>query len=314
MANVCKVCDKLCADDGALHRHLKVHKMSQAQYYQKFYPRYDKFDDSIIRFKNRDFYLTADFNSRSNLRQWLESVKETEAKSYLRSFLQARKERKGLRFAPTQVELRSLPTAGMLYMEQLYGEGGYYGLCKELGLELKFNKVGWSKQPLRFHQKHHILCDTREQQPLSFPTLIRNYEALRFGDYRLNDDAFTHNCCIERKSLSDFYTTVSSGFNRFSKELDRAQEAGFYLVVLVESPFESVYTFSTNFLQHMNVYISPEYVFHNMRELSQKYPLVQFLFVKNREEAGRATERIFQSDGEYKEVDLQYLYDSGKFF
>jgi len=312
MDNVCKICEKKCKDATSLHRHFKAHSISMAKYYQTYFPRYDKYDGSMIRFKNFDFYMSADFNSRSNLKNWLLQVSKDEAKSYLRGFLQARKQRKSLRFAPSQVELRSLPIAGMVYLNEVFGD--YYRVCKELGFELKFSKLGWSKAPKRFNARHHILCDTREQQPLSFPTLIRNYEALKFGDYRLNDDDFTHHCCIERKALNDFYTTITSGYARFIKEVERAQEAGFYLVVLIESPFSSIYSFATNVLEPMQIYIKPEHVFHNMREMCQKYPNLQFLFVHDRDEASRAVERIFQSDGEYKEVDLQYLYDSGQLF
>jgi hypothetical protein len=284
--------------------------MSQAAYYQKHYARYDKFDNKIIRFKNREFYLSADFNTRANLKQWLALVSRTEAKAYVRQFLSMRKARKVLTFAPSQVELRTLPIPGMLYLNTLFGN--YYLACQELGFKLKHTQLEFLLPAKRFTAQHHILCDTREQQPLVFPTLVRNYEALKFGDYRLNDDEFTDYCCIERKSLNDFYTTISSGYVRFIKEIERSQEAGFYLVVLVESSLESVYDFYTNVLKNMDVHISPEYVFHNMRQICQTYPTVQFLFVADRKEAAQAIERIFRSNGEYKQVDLQFLYDSKK--
>jgi hypothetical protein len=293
-----------------MHRHLKAHGITQVQYYQRYFPRYDKLDGSIIKFKNREYYLTADFNSRANLATWLKKVEKREARDYIIGFLKARKERKNLRFAPTQVELRSLPIPGMSYLNELFG--GYYDLCKGLGYELRFDKMGWSGPAKPFLKSHHILCDTREQLPLSF-RINRYYEALNFGDYRLSDDSFTHNCCIERKAMGDFYSTLSHGYMRFSKELERSDEAGFYLVVLVESPFESVYTFS-NVLRHVNVNISPEYVLHNVRQFCQNFRNLQFLFVKDREEASRAIERVFQSDGEYRRLDLQYLYDTKKLF
>ena len=336
MAKTCAVCREPFADDTSLHRHLRAHKITQAKYYHLYFPRYDMFDGQLIEFKSADFYFNADFNSRTNLKSWLLQASREEAQTYLRGWLKHRQGRKTLRFAPTQVELRSLPTAGMLYMNELFGN--YYEVCEELGFELKYRELGWNTPPKRFQQRHHILCDTREQQPLTFPTLVRNYEALKFGDYRLNDDDFTHNCCIERKSLNDFYSTLSFGFARFTKEIERTDEAGFFLVTVIESPFNSVYDHTIR-LQRIwkeqqaqkvtqtvsdpaddaekeRLYppASAELVFFRMRLLLQKYPNLQFLFVKNREEAARAIERIFQSDGEYKKVDLQFLYDSGKFF
>ncbi|MDH3279516.1 MAG: hypothetical protein OEQ39_02955 [Gammaproteobacteria bacterium] len=67
-----------------------------------------------------------------------------------------------------------------------------------------------------------IIIDTREQSPWAFPPDVAETRrgTLLAGDYALaEDNAFA----IERKSIDDFCGTVSSGWARFLRELDRMQ-------------------------------------------------------------------------------------------
>ena len=43
---------------------------------------------------------------------------------------------------------------------------------------------------------------------------------------------------------------------------------------------------------------------------SQEFPFVQFLFVADRDEASEIIIKLFQSDGQFKHIDLQYAYDT----
>lgn len=310
MANVnCLECGKNCRDEAQLHRHLKAHKMSQGNYYVKHFPRYDKLDGTPIIFKNREFYFTSDFNSRTNLKDWLDRVDSSEAKDYVRSLLLERKARKSLVYSPCQIELRSLPTPGMAYMNRLFGN--YYDECKSLGFVNRYNRVGFSGVWKPFVDSHRVLVDTREQLPLVFSSIKTKHETLSFGDYKLNDDSFSRNVCIERKSMGDLYSTMTNGTKRFSDEIERAAAAGFYMVVLIEEPFMAMYDLSRR-LKRLDIVISPEYVFHNMRLLCQKYDMLQFLFVQDRDEASDVILKLLQSDGQCKEVDIQYAYDIGQ--
>lgn len=78
-----------------------------------------------------------------------------------------------------------------------------------------------------------ITIDTREQRPFHFPptsaVVVRG--TLRTGDYALTGDA---GFAIERKSFDDFLGTISSGWDRFQREVARAREAGFVLPIVVE--------------------------------------------------------------------------------
>lgn len=304
----CLECNKVCVSEEVLHRHLRAHKMSQGNYYVKHFPRYDKLDGTPIIFRNREIYFISDFNTRSNLKDWLNQTPAEEAKEYVRALLLDRKAKKSLVYAPCQVELRSLPMPGMVYMNRLFGS--YYNECVKLGFKLKCSCPGFNGVWKEFKPEHIVLSDTREQMPLSFTRISSVIDTLDFGDYKLNDDAFTHNLVIERKSVADFYSTMSGAYERFCREIKRAEDDKFYLVVMIEGTFEEIYKFSLE-LKKRQIIISPEYVFHNMRKLCQDFPWLQFLFVENRDEASEVIIKLFQSDGQYRNIDLQYAYDTG---
>ena len=306
-AITCLECDKVFLEESSLHRHIKAHKMSQRDYYFQHFPRWDKLDGMPIEFKNKEYYFEHDFNSRANLRDWVYRVSPEEAKTYVRQLLIDRKRRKNLTYAPCQVELRSLPMPGMAYMNKLFGN--YYDEALQLGFKLKCDTLRFDGNWQKFHVEHKVICDTREQMPLSFNELKTMHQGLKFGDYKLNDDIFSHSCCIERKSIGDFYGTLTQGYARFCNELDRAQQAGFYLIVIIEGLYEDVVGHTTKLKQISTKH--PEYAMHNMRNLCQNYPMLQFLFVENRDEASEVILKLFQSNGQFKKIDLQYAYDTG---
>lgn len=59
-------------------------------------------------------------------------------------------------------------------------------------------------------------------------------KALKFGDYGACIDGVVVPVAFERKGLGDLYGTMTSGYERFKKEMGRAKEAGAKLVLLVE--------------------------------------------------------------------------------
>lgn len=93
--------------------------------------------------------------------------------------------------------------------------------------ELKFSApslpAGW---------RPTILVDTREQTPLSFsfPSITAT---LSTGDYSVLglEDNFT----VERKSLSDLYGSLTSGRERFSRELQRMRAFPFARLLIIGS-------------------------------------------------------------------------------
>jgi len=131
---------------------------------------------------------------------------------------------------------------------------------------------------------------------------------LPYGDYTSNND--NCGCYIERKNLSDFISTLSSGnLGRFNNEILRARKDKAYLIVIIEEKLSNALSFQ--YLPHISKKIkaTPEFIFHNARTLLQEYSNLQFLFVDGREEMKRVIESIFASKCFYKKIDLQLAYD-----
>ena len=102
---------------------------------------------------------------------------------------------------------------------------------------------------------------------------------------------------------------MSGGYERFIKEIKRAEEAEANLVVLVEDKIQNVLSFNHLPYVSKRIKASPDFIFHRIRGLIQKYPFVQFLFVGGRKESSRVIEKIFTSGCVYKKIDLQLAYD-----
>ncbi len=84
-----------------------------------------------------------------------------------------------------------------------------------------------------------IVIDNREQAPWGFPGHLAkvSWGTLNAGDYALAGDK---RFAIERKSLDDFLGTISTGWDRFCREIDRMDAADFPAkVVIVEGNFEA---------------------------------------------------------------------------
>tara|TARA_R110000751_G_scaffold135286_2_gene238071 strand:+ start:450 stop:1403 length:954 start_codon:yes stop_codon:yes gene_type:complete len=309
MSSICRGCGKSFKSDRSLHAHLKAHKLKIKEYYYKYFPRRDRYDNKLINFINKDNYLSSDFNNKTNLKKWMAHVAPETAKAYFKNFLLNRKEKKDLEFAPCQVELRSLMSPSVTYYQKVFGD--YNEICEEVGLSTKYETIS---EPLKFSPEKYeggkIYIDTREQRPLvidSYPTEVKG---LKYGDYAFSDKDLTCNCYIERKSIQDLIGTLSGGYERFCDEIERAETENANFIVLVESDYNASLMFHKLKRTYKNIKTNPQHIFHNIRTVIQEYPNVQFLFVKDRQESVRVMKRIFFSDCEYAKVDLQYAYDS----
>jgi len=305
----CKICDKEFEKDKSLHLHIKAHKLSIEEYYHQNYPRHDLHTGELIKYKNKDQYFSSDFNNKRNLKSWLKSIPNKEAQEYCRALLQKRKEEKGLVYTPTQVELRTLPMPPIQYYELLFDS--YYKLCKKIGYKNKFKHIPTKKDYKETYSDDHLIyIDSREQKPLEiedFPTEVRG---LKFGDYCLNDKEKTQNTYIERKSVPDLIGTLSSGLERFKNEINRAAEENAYMVILVERNLNDCLAF--NRLKHVykkNTRVTPDFIFHNVRDLIQEFSHIQFLFVNGRDECIRIVKKLLLSDVLKEKHDLQLAYE-----
>ena len=90
-----------------------------------------------------------------------------------------------------------------------------------------------------------LLVDTREQSALQFSidevlTEVRR-EKLDVGDYMVRFiDGTVPPVSFERKSLSDLFGTMGSGYKRFKAEMARAKDAGIQLIIIVEGTVSDV--------------------------------------------------------------------------
>lgn len=68
-----------------------------------------------------------------------------------------------------------------------------------------------------------VLVDTREQRPLSFPTLRVERTTLETADYsvRVRNFDLRDVVLVERKSVSDLVSSLGKGRDRFERELRR---------------------------------------------------------------------------------------------
>lgn len=308
----------ICLFDGsehptleALHAHLRVFKWKQADYYTQFYPRTCLGTGKPIPFKNREQYLSQDFIDKNAIKAYIKKSPK-EAREWAIGWLKKRKEEKGLVYAPSQVELRSLSCPSMLYYDSV---GGYYNITRELGFKDRYRNEGLSFG----HPVTQIIQDTREQLPLKLGVQT-TVAKLNAGDYGLaQNDVGVY---IERKGLGDFVGTLNcrkitrkkgddSSFERFDRELARATENGHYVVMLAETPLTQALSFS--YLPQMKwTKVSEQHVFKNLRDLLTKYPLTfQAVFADGRVDAANKVVKILGMGNQVRNIDLQYANEKG---
>lgn len=91
-----------------------------------------------------------------------------------------------------------------------------------------------------------MIVDTREQSELVFalrpPVTGIVHRALEVGDYAVEfEDGLVPPIRFERKSLGDLYGTMTSGYPRWKRLMQRAQAAKLDLWLLVEEPLRTVW-------------------------------------------------------------------------
>jgi len=89
-----------------------------------------------------------------------------------------------------------------------------------------------------------ILSDTAEQLPLEFNhpyiTEVIKFN-LDFGDYACEfSDGTRPPLVFERKSIPDLFSTLTSGHDRFRREIQRAKEANHNIVIIIEGTFTDI--------------------------------------------------------------------------
>ncbi len=300
----CKVCGEESGSFAALHRHLKKeHGMCPSDYYPLFFDRRDLFDGELIEFKDVKSYFTTDFNSKYNFLKWA-AVGGEEVKDYCLNILVKRAEDKGTSFIPSHCELKSLFAPSLSdYLTIFGGVKNFESALAEKGLKMKLG-VGEVQQK---EGDFKVYVDTREQAPLNFKD--SEIKKLIVGDYQADGDFFC-NLFVERKSLYDLAGTLTSGYDRFCREVERAAQLGVYLVVITESSFIDALEYSpkNSFSQR----IGGAYLFNKVRKLMTDYNNIQFVFAKNRQRSMGLIDKIFRMGEAAKTLDLELAKDRGE--
>ena len=143
------------------------------------------------------------------------------------------------------------------------------------------------------------MVDSREQAPLKFShpyitEVIRT--KLEFGDYAcMFADNTIPPLVFERKNLPDLFSTLTSGHERFKREIARAKEANHSIVIIIEGTFTDVLRGCTHSTVKGITIIKQLFTFWF------KYG-VQFVCCENRAEMATYITECFCSIGRMKKI------------
>lgn len=112
-----------------------------------------------------------------------------------------------------------------------------------------------------------IIIDSREQSPLAFERLSSEAGTLYSGDYSIRgfEDLFA----VERKSIADLVGSLSSGRDRFERELHRLRGFAFSRLLVVGTRFDIE---SRSYRSRMH----PKAVLHSLAAFEARYVPVVF--------------------------------------
>jgi ERCC4-type nuclease len=87
--------------------------------------------------------------------------------------------------------------------------------------------------------EYQVIIDNKEQKPLEFKNSVSKH--MKTGDYSIlyRGIDYSNKIALERKSIADLISTLSSGHKRFKKELERALNLE-YFAIIIEGPYFDV--------------------------------------------------------------------------
>lgn len=291
----CAICQKEFALDKSLHGHIKAHGLKVGEYYQKCSPRKDLYTNQLIEFKNKPQYFSAFFNSSSNMNKWFANSSREDSQQLIADMFQGKQDQKEFAVLPPDLYLRLAKLPDKSIIKRFFGScdafATFCGLDNFLSQRIPEGFWGDLKEDV------DILIDTREQKPLSFPNSTKH--KLDFGDY--SSRGYYSKTFIERKSPSDFASTMIHGYDRFCRELERCKQFNSYMFVLIESTPQKMYT------EPMYQKPNMAYLWHNVRELILEFPFTfQFCFTGNRAGSKFLIPRILYYGQQMWKVDLDF--------
>ena len=300
MSYKCKECGDSFDSLRSLHAHIKKHDKMLGDYYVDNYQRKDKLTGELIPFKNYKQYFSTEFINKRNMNKWCKQASKEEVKDFIVTSLQKKLQAKGITAGPPSTYLQTSNLPDIDLCKQVFGS--YKDTCKQLDMQPMLSKA-LPKQFNKDYSNTPILIDTREQKPLHFD----NSELLKLdvGDYAVGGDLYDYTF-VDRKSYQDFCSTITNGYNRFIKELERCRTMGCYLYVVTETAFDKMWAVNRRVYKKFKL----DYVYHRMREIQANYTdCCQFVFSGSREKSEELIPKILVLGTKLWEVDLQYFWD-----
>ena len=300
----CAECKKEFEGRGSLHKHLKQHGLSLAEYYTLHYPRVNKLTGEPLPFKKFEEYFERDFSTKQQLKKWCAKAPAPEVGKYILGLIEKRQLKKDRHYAPFHLEAKSCFLPDIDTYRKIFGSYNEavkkIGLCPLYGQRLPKNFFTFTlPEDLR------IAIDTREQSPLSF-SFRTDAHKLDVGDYTLFGDHYSYTY-VDRKSGSDLHATLSNqNYERFQRELQRVKELDSYLFVVIESTPQKMIKASRAFKRAANI----DFILKRVRDLSYEFQgHCQFLFSGSRNISEEIIPRLLYKGKEVWGTDMQYFLD-----
>lgn len=138
--------------------------------------------------------------------------------------------------------------------------------------------------------EYDLVTDTREQTPLPFKKTV--VKKLDFGDYGCEVNGELLPVVFERKNPADLLSTITSGHDRFKREMIRANEAGFKFIMLIECSYTD-FT-EKKFAGAYHHKLRPDIFIKILHTMIIRYNL-EFVFCKDRSEACHYVRNYFNA-------------------
>jgi len=296
MEYICKLCNQKIESN----KHFwEFHSIKIADYFERHEPRETLTGHPVVFKKDIEQYFETQFLDLNDRNAWAKKNPEA-AKELFIDLLVKRKLKKNWKYAPGETQLRLAGLPSILWFEKQFNLS-FNEICKKLDFQIRFNNT---KLDIDWAAPIEVIIDTREQKELNLDkhiTIVKH--KLHYGDYAL---ANNEKISIERKSISDFAGTMSAGYERFQKELQRAKKDHGYLVILVESSWADFK--SIEYLpQTKHIQSTFDHLAKRARDLYEQFDIFQIVFVDGRKSAAKTAEFILKLGKKVKKTDLQLL-------
>jgi hypothetical protein len=286
-------------------KYLRREKMLMSEYFEKFEPRYDLYSNEKIKYKDRESYLSTYFTDKRNMSKWLKIQDKDTALDFIKKGFKFRKKKDELQFVPSQVEARNLKEIPSINAYPYINENSIW---EELDLKQRFT---YEELTYQFENLDGAIIgiDTREKNRLGFNGIKTVKHKFDFGDYGFINEPYFCNTFFERKSIIDLWGTMSKGYDRFCKEIERASNSGAYIIVVVDYAYSKAAGYNYNKRYSKS---TSNFIFHRIRKMLQTYDNLQFVFSGGREQSEYLIKKIGMMGEKARKYDLQYLLDTKK--